>query len=74
MKVTMPWSLIGRLVGWLMSMLPIEAARDAIDSLIDRAEKAAQGKEWETAIMSACTTLREIIKVPDDDTDQSNPV
>lgn len=70
----MPWSLVGRLVAYLLSMLPVETAKSVIDALIDKVEAAVQGKPWEEAVMSSCQALRDILSVPDEpEEDQSNP-
>lgn len=72
--MTMPWSLVGRLVAYLLSMLPVETAKSVIDALIDKVEAAVQGKPWEEAVMSSCQALRDILSVPDEpEEDQSNP-
>ena len=75
MKLSIPWSLVGRLVGYILSMLPIETVHNWCDSLIDKAEKSVQGKPWEAPVMAACATLRAILNTPDEPgEDQSNPV
>ena len=69
------WSVVGKMIGYLLGLIPINLAKDAIDALIDKVEKAVQGKPYEAEAMQACTVLRAVISVPDEPgEDQSNPI
>ena len=70
----------GAVLGYVLKLLKAaldaikpELGKDGVDWLLDRVEKAVQGTDYEEVVMAACTKAREIVNVPDDDEDQSNP-
>ena len=73
--MTIPWNTIGRMLAALLQVLPVAMARDLIDSIIDRAEKACQGTDKQEFVMATCSWVRSALSVPDEPgEDQANPV
>ena len=67
--------MVGKLIGYLLGLLPTVVAKDLMDSWLDGIEKAVQGKSYEGVVMSLVGKLRVLIDVPDEvGEDQSNPV
>jgi hypothetical protein len=71
--MSIPWSMIGKAIGFLLSTLPASMAKDVIDRILDIPEKNCQGKPYQATVMATTNYIRAMINVPDDDVDQANP-
>ena len=63
-------NLISQIIALLLSMLPKEAFKKAVDKLLDSIENAveeSEGKLDDAIILPLCDKARELLDVPDND-------
>jgi len=69
--------LLAYLMSLFLKMLSPDLLRDFIDTALDFAEKKVIGSAStvdDKLVLPICSMIREATNVPDDDTDQLNPV
>lgn len=65
-----------QIITGLLGMIDRELFVDVVDAIFDKVEARYHDDESikAVAIMATCATARKVLDVPDDDTDQGNPV